>query len=124
MEQKQLRALLDDVAEEKVKLIKIFWYDGPVYADDNHNYIDSLCENLGVPSENIPLEILASNTFTVVRDLWVYLAHIDLFPYVQKRHSDVFKTDITEEYIVDHWFKNKMSLFRMVLPTKTGCPIS
>lgn len=59
---------VNDVAEEKVKLIKIFWYDGPVYADDNHNYIDSLCENLGVPAENIPLEILASNTFTVVRD--------------------------------------------------------
>lgn len=59
---------VNDVAEEKVKLIKIFWYDGPVYADDNHNYIDRLCENLGVPAENIPLEILASNTFTVVRD--------------------------------------------------------
>lgn len=59
---------VNDVADEKVKLIKIFWYDGPVYADDNHNYIDSLCENLGVPAENIPLEILASNTFTVVRD--------------------------------------------------------
>ena len=59
---------VNDVEEEKVKLIKIFWYDGPVYADDNHNYIDSLCENLGVPAENIPLEILASNTFTVVRD--------------------------------------------------------
>lgn len=59
---------VNDVAEEKVKLIKIFWYDGPVYADDSHNYIDSLCENLGVPAENIPLEILASNTFTVVRD--------------------------------------------------------
>ena len=59
---------VNDVAEEKVKLIKIFWYDGPVYADDNHDYIDSLCENLGVPAENIPLKILASNTFTVVRD--------------------------------------------------------
>ena len=59
---------VNDVEEEKVKLIKIFWYNGPVYTDDNHNYIDSLCENLGVPAENIPLEILASNTFTVVRD--------------------------------------------------------
>ena len=59
---------VNDVPEEEVKLIKIFWYDGPVYADDNHDYIDSLCENLGVPAENIPLEILASNTFTVVRD--------------------------------------------------------
>ena len=45
-------------------------------------------------------------------DLWVYLAHVDLFPYVQKRHSDV-----TEEYIVDHWFKNKVSLFRMAIPS-------
>lgn len=59
---------VNDVAEEKVKLIKIIWYDGPVYADDNYDYIDSLCENLGVPAENIPLKILASNTFTVVRD--------------------------------------------------------
>lgn len=49
-------------------------------------------------------------------DLWVYLAHVDLFTYVQKRHSDVFKTDITEGYIVDHWFKNKVSIFRMALP--------
>lgn len=59
---------VNNVAEEKVKLIKIFWYDSPVYTDDNHDYIDSLCENLGVPTGNIPLKILASNTFTVVRD--------------------------------------------------------
>ena len=59
---------VNDVAEEKVKLIKIFWYDSPVYTDDNHDYIGSLCENLGVPTGNIPLKILASNTFTVVRD--------------------------------------------------------
>ena len=50
-------------------------------------------------------------------DLWVYLAHVDLFPYVQKRHSDVLKDDTTEEYIVDHWFKNKVSVFRMALPS-------
>jgi hypothetical protein len=50
-------------------------------------------------------------------DLWVYLAHVDLFPYVQKRHSDVLKDDVTEEYIVDHWFKNKVSLFRMAIPS-------
>ncbi len=50
-------------------------------------------------------------------DLWVYLAHVDLFSYVQHRHSDVFKDDITEEYIVDHWFKNKVSVFRMALPS-------
>ncbi len=50
-------------------------------------------------------------------DLWVYLAHVDLFPYVQSRHSDVLNDDVTEDYIVDHWFKNKVSIFRMVLPS-------
>ena len=50
-------------------------------------------------------------------DLWVYLAHVDLFPYVQKRHSDVFNDDVTEDYIIDHWFKNKVSVFRMALPS-------
>ena len=50
-------------------------------------------------------------------DLWVYLAHADLFQYVQKRHPDVFNDDITEEYIIDHWFKNKVSIFRMALPS-------
>ena len=37
-------------------------------------------------------------------DLWVYLAHVDLFPYVQKRHSDVFNDGVTEDYIIDHWY--------------------
>ena len=50
-------------------------------------------------------------------DLWVYLGHADLFPYVQKRHSDVMNVNVTEDYIVDHWFKNKVSVFRMVLPS-------
>ena len=50
-------------------------------------------------------------------DLWVYLSHVDLFPYVQNRNSEVLSPDVTEEYIVDHWFKNKVSLFRMALPS-------
>ena len=50
-------------------------------------------------------------------DLWVYLAHVDLFPYVQKRHSDVMKEDVTEKYIVNHWFENDVSIFRMALPS-------
>ncbi len=50
-------------------------------------------------------------------DLWVYLAHVDLFPYVQQRHSDVLNEDVTVEYIYDHWFKNKVSIFRMALPS-------
>lgn len=50
-------------------------------------------------------------------DLWVYLAHVDLFHYVQKRHSDVLDEKVTEDYIIDHWFKNKVSVFRMALPS-------
>ena len=50
-------------------------------------------------------------------DLWVYLGHVDLFPYLQQRHSDVFNEDVTEDYIIDHWFKNKVSVFRMALPS-------
>ena len=50
-------------------------------------------------------------------DLWVYLAHVDLFPYVQARHSDVLKDDVTEKYIVNHWFENEVSLFRMAIPS-------
>lgn len=50
-------------------------------------------------------------------DLWVYLAHVDLFSYVQKRHSDVMNDDVTEKYIVNHWFENEVSLFRMAIPS-------
>lgn len=50
-----------------------------------------------------------------IPELWVYLAHADLFTYVQKRH-DVFKDDVDENYIYQHWFKNDVSLFRMALP--------
>ena len=49
-------------------------------------------------------------------DLWVYLAHVDLFPYVQKRHSEVLKDTVTMHYIEQHWFKNDVSVFRMALP--------
>ena len=50
-------------------------------------------------------------------DLWVYLAHVDLFPYVQQRHSDVMKPDVTEKYIINHWFENEVSIFRMAIPS-------
>ena len=50
-------------------------------------------------------------------DLWVYLAHVDLFPYVQARHSDVLNDDVTEKYIINHWFENEVSLFRMAIPS-------
>jgi len=38
--------------------------------------------------------------------LWVYLALVDLFPYMQKRWSAVYKGTAKDEkqYILDHWF--------------------
>lgn len=50
-------------------------------------------------------------------DLWIYLAHVDLFPYVQQRHSDVLKDDVTSHYIQQHWFNRGINRFRMVLPS-------
>lgn len=41
-----------------------------------------------------------------IPDLWVYLAHVDLFPYVQKRWSRVFSKDVEEQYILNHWHEN------------------
>ena len=39
-------------------------------------------------------------------DLWVYLTHVDLFPYVQKRWPKVMDNDIEEQYILNHWHEN------------------
>lgn len=49
-------------------------------------------------------------------DLWVYLSHVDLFPYIQKRYASVMDEDVTESYIMQHWFKNEVSIFRQGLP--------
>lgn len=40
-------------------------------------------------------------------DLWVYLAHVDLFPYVQKRWYKVMEKDIDAKYILNHWHENE-----------------
>lgn len=39
-------------------------------------------------------------------DLWVYLTHVDLFPYVQKRWPKVMEDDVDEKYILNHWHEN------------------
>ena len=39
-------------------------------------------------------------------DLWVYLAHVDLFPYVQKRWPKIFDEDVDEQYVLNHWHEN------------------
>ncbi len=49
-------------------------------------------------------------------DLWIYLAHVDLFPYMQQRRAEVMNPDCDPNYIVRHWFKNEVSVLRMTLP--------
>jgi len=39
-------------------------------------------------------------------DLWVYLAHVDLFPYVQKRWPKIFDKDVEVQYVLNHWHEN------------------
>lgn len=39
-------------------------------------------------------------------DLWVYLTHVDLFTYVQKRWPKVMEEDVDEKYILNHWHEN------------------
>src|SRR5699024_532508 len=38
--------------------------------------------------------------------LWVYLAHVDLYPYMIKRWPEVYtgKSSNPSKYILDHWF--------------------
>lgn len=39
--------------------------------------------------------------------LWIYLAHADLFGYMQKRWNKVVTGNSDENYILNHWFFNK-----------------
>lgn len=48
-------------------------------------------------------------------DLWIYLSHADLFQYVQKRFP-VEGNNANEKFIINHWFKNEVSIFRQGLP--------
>ncbi len=36
--------------------------------------------------------------------LWIYLAHTELFSYVQKRWNNVMQDGVSKQYILDHWF--------------------
>ena len=42
------------------------------------------------------------------KPFWLYLSHVDLFPYMQKRWPDIRRTDMDpedyESYVIDHWF--------------------
>ncbi len=47
-------------------------------------------------------------------DLWVYLTHAELFPYVQKRWPELSITmvDVQKNYIINHWFHNPNNFLR------------
>lgn len=56
-----------NIKEEDVYQIKFFWYNKPIIELGDHNYQKALVDSLGIPPSNMPLTILASNTFLVVR---------------------------------------------------------
>lgn len=45
-------------------------------------------------------------------NLWVYLCHADLFPYVQKRWPKVKDNDVDVNYILNHWHENPHNFMR------------
>ena len=48
-------------------------------------------------------------------DLWAYLAHVDLFSYMQKRFPAVLDGTADEKYIRDHWFRSAKGPIRSSL---------
>lgn len=55
------------IKEEDVYQIKFFWYNKPIIELGDHNYQKALVDSQGIPPPNMPLTILASNTFLIVR---------------------------------------------------------
>lgn len=55
------------IKEEDVCQIKYFWYSGPIIELGDHNYVKSLTNTLGIPAKNMLITILASNTFSIIR---------------------------------------------------------
>ena len=49
------------------------------------------------------------------QDFWTYLTHVDLFPYVQKRWSNVLSGSADTSYIEEHWFYSKGGAIRTTL---------
>ncbi len=56
-----------------------------------------------------------SPLFAQQDDIWIYLTHVDLFTYVQKRWPEAQtggKSSSPEDYITDHWFRNRFNFLR------------
>lgn len=53
--------------EENVYQIKFFWYSGPAAVANRYNYLQALKKTQGIPTSTMVISVLASNTFTVLR---------------------------------------------------------
>lgn len=53
--------------EENVYQIKFFWYSGPAAVANRYNYLRALKKTQGTPTSTMVISVLASNTFTVLR---------------------------------------------------------
>lgn len=53
--------------EENVYQIKFFWYSGPAAVANRYNYLQALKKTQGTPISTMVISVLASNTFTVLR---------------------------------------------------------
>ena len=45
-------------------------------------------------------------------NLWVYLTHAELFPYVQKRWPKIMEKDVDLNYVLNHWHENPHNFMR------------
>lgn len=53
--------------EENVYQMKFFWYSAPVIVANGYNFLQALKKTQGTPTSVMPFTVLASNTFTVLR---------------------------------------------------------
>ncbi len=57
----------NNLKEEDVYQIKFFWYSGPTVVANRYNYLKDLKKTQGTPTSTMVISVLASNTFTVLR---------------------------------------------------------
>jgi hypothetical protein len=97
---------------------KEFVYDKKqVLPVQNLNAPNNLLSNLDVNNDfHTAIQIYeAYNTLEPIQAsderLWTYLAHVDLYPYMIERWSDVYMGTSTNpaKYILDHWFLGSSS---------------
>lgn len=48
-------------------------------------------------------------------DIWTYLSHVDLFPYMQRRYPEVKGDRVDEKFIRERWFRSTKGTIRSSL---------